>query len=670
MDSFLFQLYRGIGALIGLLPLRVGIVLGRLLGWLGYWLAWKYRVMVLRNVEIAFPTKSPHLRRRLARAHFATLIGNLFAMEKIARMPPANVTTLVEVDGLEIVMRLAEERRGFVFLIGHIGNWELLAQMAPMLFPVPSGTIYQRLGSARMDAHVRQVRARAGLSLFERKEGFNAAADMIRKGGCVGVLVDQHAGDGGVWCPLFGRLASTSPLAATLAARANAAILSIAMHTHGIGRWRMVIRGPHDIVARDAREATAQLNVVLEEMIRREPRDWFWVHNRWKTPRPKFLLAAYKRGIVAPPLPSERELDEAESGELFAFAARKQSLGLDGRLQPFRILIRSSNWLGDAVMTVPAVRAIKHGRPDAHVTVLTPAKLADVWKLVPEVDSVIAFEAPAGRGWRRSLAGILHVFKVAYLVRSRGFEAAVLFPNSIRVAIEAWLAGIPRRVGYPGHKGRGIFLNQILREKRRKRDEPVHHEHQMNHYLRLAEFIGAVPSASDLAISSAAQPGTSRIAVCPGAEYGPAKRWLPKRYAEVIKNISAWRQCTWTIVGTAKDRPVAEEIVVEAGSLPNVENLCGRTTLAELIAILRSCDVLLTNDTGTMHLAALMGVRTVAIFGSTEPELTGPLGSGHIVLRKQVECSPCFLRDCPIDFRCMKAIESSEVSAALRAILR
>jgi heptosyltransferase II len=421
MDSFVFNLYRGFGALIALLPLRVGVVLGRVLGWLGYWVAWKYRRVVLRNIEIAFPGKAPHLRRRLARAHFAMLIGNLFAMEKIARMPAANVAGLVETDGLDIVLRLAEEGRGFVFLIGHIGNWELLAQMAPMLFPVPSGTIYQRLGSARMDEHVRAVRARAGLALFERKEGFNAAAEMLRKGGGVGVLVDQHAGDAGVWCPLFGRLASTSPLAATLAARADAAVLSIAMHTHGIGRWRMVIRGPHDTGTRDAREATARLNAVLEEMIRREPRDWFWVHNRWKTPRPKFLLATYKRGIVAPPPPTERQLDEAESGELFAFAAKKQTLGTDGKLQPFRILIRSSNWLGDAVMTVPAVRSIKHGRPDAHVTVLTPAKLADVWKLVPEVDAVIAFDAAGGSGWRRALASVVHVFKVARLVRGRGW---------------------------------------------------------------------------------------------------------------------------------------------------------------------------------------------------------------------------------------------------------
>jgi heptosyltransferase-2 len=175
----------------------------------------------------------------------------------------------------------------------------------------------------------------------------------------------------------------------------------------------------------------------------------------------------------------------------------------------------------------------------------------------------------------------------------------------------------------------------------------------------------------DLAMPSISSPASNRarIAVCPGAEYGPAKRWLPERYAEVIKALSAERSCQWFLVGTAKDRPVAEEIATLAARPDGVENLCGRTTLTELINLLRSCDVLVTNDTGTMHLAALLGVRTVSIFGSTEPQLTGPLGSGHMVLRRQVECSPCFLRECPIDFRCMKAIESREVVSAVRKVL-
>jgi lipopolysaccharide heptosyltransferase II len=340
-----------------------------------------------------------------------------------------------------------------------------------------------------------------------------------------------------------------------------------------------------------------------------------------------------------------------------------------------RIVIRSSNWLGDAVMSVPAVRAIKRGLAGAHVAVLTPEKLADVWRLVPEVDEVIPFPAPSGSGLMRKVSGIGNVFRVAELIRGRGFTTGVVFPNSLRTALEMWRARIPRRVGYPGHAKRSLLLTKVLREERAGHaTAPA--GHQVFHYLKLAEFLGArvepdasfgFPKADGVRVRTPGEP--ARIAVCAGAEYGPAKRWMPDRYAEVIQAVSDLTPCRWQLVGTAKDRPVAAGIATLCENPPNVENKCGETTLAELIGVLRESDALLTNDTGTMHLAALLGIRTVAIFGSTEPALTGPLGSGHIVVRKRAECSPCFLRECPIDFRCMKEVTCAAVTAAVREAL-
>ena len=340
-----------------------------------------------------------------------------------------------------------------------------------------------------------------------------------------------------------------------------------------------------------------------------------------------------------------------------------------------RIVIRSSNWLGDAVMSVPAVRAMKRGLEGAHVTVLTPEKLADVWRLVPEVDEVIAFPAAKGSGLIRTLTGMAHIFRVAKLIRGRGFMTGVIFPNSLRTALEMWLARIPRRVGYPGHARRSAILTDVFREEKAKR-ATAPGRHQVHHYLSLADFLGAhvepdatfgFPDAAAKKIREAGSP--ARIAVCAGAEYGPAKRWPTERFAEVVQEVSDMTACRWQLVGTAKDRPVAAEIATLCENPANVENLCGETTLAQLIAILRESDALLSNDTGTMHLAALLGVRTVAIFGSTEPALTGPLGTGHTVIRKRAECSPCFLRECPIDFRCMREIETAPVIAAVRAAL-
>ena len=335
-----------------------------------------------------------------------------------------------------------------------------------------------------------------------------------------------------------------------------------------------------------------------------------------------------------------------------------------------RIVIRSSNWLGDAVMSVPAVRALKRGNPGAHIAVLTPEKLADVWRLVAEVDEVIVF--PAARG---IVSGVLNIFRVAKLIRGGGFTDGVIFPNSLRTALEMWLARIPRRTGYAGHGRRAFFLSNVLREEDAV-PATAPRRHQVHDWLRLAEFLGANVETDasfgfpDASAKTMRAPGVPlKIAVCAGAEYGAAKRWLPERFAEVIQEVGRDATCLWQLVGVAKDRAVAAEIAKHCEDQANVENLCGETTLAQLIGIMRECDALLTNDTGTMHLAALLGVPAVAIFGSTEPALTRPLGSGHAVIRKRVECSPCFLRECPIDFRCMKEVEADTVAAALRRVL-
>jgi lipopolysaccharide heptosyltransferase II len=455
------------------------------------------------------------------------------------------------------------------------------------------------------------------------------------------VLVDQHAGDAGLWSPLFSRLASTSTLAATMALRTDAWLVPAAVYTDGVARWRCVILGQIKPKGQDAETITGRINEMLEGQIRYHPEDWFWVHNRWKTPRPKFLLSTYKRGIAMP-----------------------AGFGPERTLQPFRIVIRASNWLGDAVMSVPAVRTIKQGRPDAHVTVLTPAKLADFWRTVPEVDEVLAIEP------RES------VFAVGRKLRAGGFDAAVILPNSLRTGLEPWLGGIPRRVGKPGHRRRWL-LNQVFepgKKKKKKKTEAVKPRHQVYDYLALAEFIGADIAGEPKGLERSTLKGAApMIGLCAGAEYGAAKRWLPERFAETMKGVHERTGGAWKLLGVEKDRPVTDAILAEAPGIP-VTDLVGKTTLAELIKELQTCDLLLTNDTGTMHLAAHLGIPVVALFGSTEPSLTGPLPLAgavqHRVLRHHVECSPCFLRECPIDFRCMKALEVPEVVAAIEEVLR
>jgi heptosyltransferase-2 len=404
--------------------------------------------------------------------------------------------------------------------------------------------------------------------------------------------------------------------------------LAAAIHTVGPARWRMVFTARVDSPSDSVNSITSKANETLAQQVRRAPEDWLWVHNRWKTPKPHFLLTHYRRGVYVPPGAPE--------------------------LKPFRILIRGSNWLGDSVISMPAVRAIKAGRPDTHITVAAPEKIASVWKLVPEVDQVISLSS-------RSIFSV-----VGLLRRQTIFDVAILFPNSLRVALEVWLAGVPRRVGYRGHHRRQL-LNQIIPE--RPRLGPV--EHQVVHYLQIAREVGGLAEPPEVQMSGPrleSNGATAKVGLCPGAEYGPAKRWLPERFAEVATTVSAQHPVQWILFGTSGDAELGAAIEASVGA--NCINRIGQTTLDQLIAELRECTLLLTNDTGTMHLATILGVPVVAVFGSTDPRLTGPLGDASRILRHQVECSPCFLRECPIDFRCMKAVTVDEVVDLVSSLLK
>jgi lipopolysaccharide heptosyltransferase II len=555
-------------------------------------------------------------------------------------MRPEKILERVEVENIESMAHEFRAGVPVVLVLSHLGTWEVFAQLMPKFVGfVRNASVYQGLGNRFIDGHVRRTRSQTGLELFDRHDGFEPVIDLLRSGGGVGVLSDQHAGDHGVWTPFFGRLASTSPLPALLAKRTRAALIAAGVYTTGRARWRMVFTERFDEAGASVAVLTSKINQVIEQQIRRAPEDWFWVHNRWKTPEPNFLLAHYKRGIYLPPGISASDL------------------------KPFRILIRSSNWLGDAVMSVPAVRAIKDGRPDVHVTIAAPDKIAAMWKLIPEVDAVIPL--PEG-----SLLPIVRLLR-----QQIPFEVAILFPNSLRVALESWLSGIPRRVGYRGHS-RSWLVNQIVREPRK----PGPPEHHSLRFLRIARECGAETEKTsnvqrptlNVQLSDCGQLSTInhqplKIGLCPGAEYGPAKRWLPERFAEAVAKITAQSSAQWILLGTKKDAAIGEQIAAAIGD--HCVNRIGQTTLEQLIDELRRCRLLLTNDTGTMHLAALLGVPVVAVFGSTEPRLTGPLGNGHTVLRHHVECSPCFLRECPIDFRCMKAVTTDEVAGAVLSML-
>ncbi|MFZ4483084.1 MAG: lipopolysaccharide heptosyltransferase II [Chthoniobacterales bacterium] len=626
MDYLVYLLVLGLLSVLGRLPLGVVFRLGSALGFAAWIILPKYRRLARHNMEIAFgATMSPAEIRQLARRHFTNLGANLLSAPRLARLPEAAVEARVDLIGFPLLREALGRGRGVVMAINHIGNWELYAQLIGRVRDVPVGTIFQSQRNKYLNRLIDRDRRRLGLQTFDRRRGYLGAVGLVQSGGILAVLVDQHAGEGGIWMPLFRRLASTSPLAAIIAQSTDAPMISVSIHTIGVARWRCEILPAFEPAQRPVEDLTLELNRILEKQITGSPPDWFWVHNRWKTPH-AFLLGHTRRGIYLPP-------------EMPARA-----------LQRFNLLVRSSNWLGDAVMSIPAVEACKAGRPDLKLTVLSPAKLAPLWRRVPAVDEVIEIQ-PGENPW-----------KLGRRVQEK-FDAAILFPHSLRSALEARSLGVPRIVGYPGHH-RGWLLGST------PTFAPESGGHHADRYLRLVGHYGAPQPEGGATFRRQIRPPRGgrplRIGVCPGAEYGPAKRWPAERFAAALRVFASTESAEWILFGVAGDAEAGTQIEQQCG-FP-VRNLIGRTSLDQLMDELAACDVLLTNDTGTMHLAAFLGVPTAAIFGSTEPDLTSPLGDFHRILRHKVECSPCFLRECPIDFPCMTGIDPAEAARALREL--
>ena len=628
-----YAAFRVFEFVLKVLPLTLVARVGSAVGMLAWMLGGSYRKLALNNVRIAFGRELPENQLKvIVRRHFASLGANLFCGLKLPLMGEQEVLKCVSVENAHIPAAIAAEGKPMLYAVMHLSCWELLTQIPSVVsMGRRPSSIYQPLANPFLDAHVRRNREKLGYILFDRSAGFSEPMRHLRENqGTLGVLVDQHAGDKGVWCPFFDRLASTTSLPALMALRCDTPLVPIGVYDDGPGRWRIVFHPP--VISREetptAEGVTAELNLAVERVVRMAPHNWFWVHNRWKTPKPEFLLANYRRGITLPVgYPVER-------------------------LQKFELLLRSPNWLGDACMAFPAVRALRHGRPDLRLTVFTPSKLAQLWQSLGIIDDLIMKDGKEG------------VFTLARRIRERArFDAAILFTNSTRSTLEFWLADIPRLVGFKGSL-RSKLMHQITPEQ--KPGTPP--EHQAHKYLRLARHCGAKTDDPALFAPGApvvSQDGKIRVGICAGAEYGQAKRWPMERFAEVA---NALPQLDWVLFGAPGEAAMGEQLSAML-KMPHL-NLVGKTSLDDLIHCLRECALLVTNDTGTMHLAAALGVPTVSIFGSTEPILTGPLGVRHTIVRHHVACSPCFKRECPFGhYECMTGIAPVHVVQSIQVRL-
>lgn len=339
-----------------------------------------------------------------------------------------------------------------------------------------------------------------------------------------------------------------------------------------------------------------------------------------------------------------------------------------------RILVRATNWVGDAVMSLPALEALRARFPRAEIVLVSKPWVSELYWHHPAVNRQIIYKPHSEH---RGLHGF---WRFAQELKAERFDAAILFQNAFHAAWMAWLARIPVRIGY-ARDGRSFLLHEAVEPP-----VPAAYGHQVSYYLQLLFRAGVIDKPQPVreirlymtdpelhwAVRKLDALGLNGprflIGLNPGAAFGAAKRWMPERFASLADRLMGALNADVLIFGSPEERPLAEEIARAMDHTPTV--VAGETSMRQLLALMAQCRLIVTNDSGPMHLAAALGVPLVAIFGSTDERATGPAGARQRIVSRRVECRPCGLRECPIDFRCMRTISVEEVFKATLELVK
>ena len=336
-----------------------------------------------------------------------------------------------------------------------------------------------------------------------------------------------------------------------------------------------------------------------------------------------------------------------------------------------KILIRATNWVGDAILALPAIRAVRKRFPGAEIEILARPYVADIYRDQEICNQLIPYDPKslhAGFSGRERLAAEL---------RAQKFDVALLLQNAFDAAWLSWRANIPERIGY-ARDARSFLLTRAIPLPRHG-EIPAHEKFYYLELLRRAgwlesvqdeSFIGLhVPEerrrrADEFLCKSGVRPGALRIAIGAGASYGAAKCWPPSRFAEVTDRLQAEADADVILFGTVGEANVSKAISAEMRQPPI--DLTGKTAIADLPALLSQCHLFIGNDSGAMHVAAAVGLPVIAVFGPTDPLGTSPVTQRCSIIQQKPYCSPCFLRRCPTDHRCMTAVTAGMVEAAAK----
>jgi ADP-heptose:LPS heptosyltransferase/lauroyl/myristoyl acyltransferase len=590
-----------LGRIVALTPEAVLRAAASVGGELILWLAPRRRRLLRSNLHHAFPGKPRAWRRAVARESSRRLVETAMLSLAAPFLSEARIRSIASLGpSTDALSRdLAARPRPVVLATLHVALWESQTWLK-LLSPVPLpefGIIFRPLDNPAADAFVKRSRERHGMRLLSRREGFAQALGILRGYGCVGVLFDQNAGDQGALTLLFGRVCSSTELPGVLAAKFGAELRTF--YPRRTGFWRVVFES--DPVPSDgsAAGATVALNSWLENAMADEAlcASWLWAHDRWRNqdvPRRRLHLAA-KRNLLAEDL-----------------AAR----GLATMPRNTRVWIRLPNWLGDVALALPLVRAVRTSRPDAEITLLCKAPFVPLLEALGIAEKVSALP-PRGRGYFSRFAAL----RAAYP------DVWILLTNSVRGDLEARIAGSPQRFGIvrPGRSRPLLSHTYPLPEGY---DEAGHHQLDLWEGFLRHFGLESPPDRSPFSPALLAMPtenafaaGSRPVGLITGSENMPSKRWPVGHWRRLIE---AFPRERFVLFGTSADAMITAQVA--AGfEKQRVVDLAGSTSLAAFASALTGCRLLVSNDTGGMHLANAFGVPVIGLFGPTNPIRTGPV---------------------------------------------
>lgn len=602
-----------LGRLLAVTPEPVLRALCAGVGEIILWLAPRRRRVLRSNLHHAFPGRTRAWRRGVARESTRRLAETAMLSLAAPYLPERRIREIARLGpSTEALARsLSENPRPVVLATLHMSLWESQTWFK-LLSPVPLpefGIIFRPLDNPALDAFVRRTRERHGMKLLSRKAGFAQALATLRGNGCVGVLFDQNAGMQGALTLLLGRVCSSTELPGVLAAKFGAQLRTF--YPRRTAFWRVTFES--DPVPNDGTPggATLALNRWLETALSDEElcASWLWTHDRWRNQD----VSAHRLQLQA-----KRNL----------LAEDLRARGLSSLPRNTRLWVRLPNWLGDIAMALPLLRAIRSSRPDAEITLLAKPAFVPLLESLEVADRVRALPG-RGPGYFAHFASMRPLYP----------DAWILFTNSFRGDLEALLAGSPQRFGI---RRRGIGRPLLSHAFRPPVGFDETHHHQIELWENFLRHFGldAPPDCTPLAapaLRAVARDSQSRpIGLIAGSENNPQKRWPVLHWRSLIEAFPSER---FLLLGTPGDAEITARIA--AGFEPNrVSDLAGKTSLVEFASALLGCRLLVSNDTGGMHLANALGVPVVGLFGPTNPLRTGPVFSSPYRVLQPPGCPP------------------------------